>query len=82
MRKRLIGLDIKKLEQQYFSMINKGNIEYAEKTYSLPPVKQGDKLSFLLNPHNLIEYDDNLINTQPRPGIDGLYQNSLRWIGQ
>jgi hypothetical protein len=85
---RLSALDLKKLEEDYLKMIEKENqsslnISPEKTTYKLTDnTKNDDVKTFYAVPGNLIEYDDNQVDTNPRGGIPGPWAASLRWIGR
>jgi len=83
---RLSAIDIEKMENEYRRMIeqshknffnNKENVKYELKEHT-----NNDAKTFLINPQNLVEYDNNQLDTAPRPGIPGPWSSSLRWIGR
>jgi len=83
---RLSAIDIQHLEEEYLKMIERCKKQQYSKeeepSYKLEPVVDNDKKTFLISPQNLIEYDDNMTNIMPRPGIPGLWSDSMRWIGR
>ena len=77
--KRLQKLDINKLEQQYFEMIEDQKPE--PQTYEMKDIANDDSKTFFIQPGNLlIDYDDNLLDTEIRPSIPGPWSSSERWI--
>jgi hypothetical protein len=83
---RLSAIDLEKLEEDYLRMIEKDNqssFPSKEGKYKLPDNKENDDVkTFFPSPSNLVEYDDNLIDTNPRGGIPGPWAASMRWIGR
>ena len=73
-------IDINRLENQYRELMDK---KYVSENKPLVMKNQvnDEKKTFFIQPGNmLIDYDDNLINTQMRPGIPGFWSSSERWI--
>ena len=52
------------------------------KNYELKEHTNNDAKTFLINPTNLVDYDNDQRDTSPRPGIPGPWASSLRWIGR
>ncbi len=78
---RLSAIDIQKLEDEYMKMIERCKIDRVDnKDYKLKPLEDNDVKTFMISPKNLVDYDDNLVDTTPRPGIPGLWSDSMRWI--
>jgi hypothetical protein len=74
-------IDLEELEQQYQRLQKSEDPE--DELYQLENVVNDDKKTFFIQPGNLlVEYDDNLYDTQMRPGIPGYWQASERWIYQ
>ena len=86
--KRLVKLseiDVQNLEKEYRRMIEDNEKDFydkGKKNYELQTHENNDAKTFLINPQNLIDYDNNQIDTSPRPGIPGPWASSLRWIGR
>lgn len=86
--KRLVKLseiDVQNLEKEYRRMIEdneKNFYDKGKKNYELQTHENNDAKTFLINPQNLIDYDNDQIDTSPRPGIPGPWASSLRWIGR
>lgn len=87
--KRLVALtadDMKNLEQEYCRMIERYNKGYSNDGNGKFELKSHDdvedKKTFMITTRNLIDYDDNMTQTTPRPGIPGLWSDSMRWIGR
>ena len=86
---RLSELDVKKLEEDYLKMIEKEktsldspSTKYELKNSTDNEDKNNDVKTFFISPSNLVDYDDNLIDTNPRGGIPGPWAASMRWIGR
>lgn len=74
-------VDIEKLENQYQKIIENRDSPQDKPEYVLKEQVNDDKKTFFLQSGNmLIDYDDNLIDTDMRPGIPGLWSASERWI--
>lgn len=86
--KRLVKLseiDVQNLEKEYRRMIEDNEKDFydkSKKNYELQTHENNDAKTFLINPQNLIDYDNDQIDTSPRPGIPGPWASSLRWIGR
>ena len=86
--KRLVKLseiDVQNLEKEYRRMIEDSEKDFydkGKKNYELQTHENNDAKTFLINPQNLIDYDNDQIDTSPRPGIPGPWASSLRWIGR
>ena len=86
--KRLIKLsdiDISKLEQEYQKMIldnEKSSYDNRNKKFELQDHHNSDAKTFLVNPQNLIDYENEQNDTSPRPGIPGWWASSMRWLGR
>lgn len=86
--KRLVKLseiDVQNLEKEYCRMIEDNEKDFydkGKKNYELQTHENNDAKTFLINPQNLIDYDNDQIDTSPRPGIPGPWASSLRWIGR
>lgn len=79
--RRLQKLDVNKLEQQYFKMIE--NQDEEPQNFEMKDLTNTDSKTFFIQPGNvLVDYDDNLIDTEVRPGIPGPWAASERWIYQ
>ncbi len=73
-------IDINRLENQYRELMDKKYVS-ENKPQVMKNQVNDEKKTFFIQPGNmLIDYDDNLINTQMRPGIPGLWSSSERWI--
>lgn len=84
---RLSALDMKKLEEDYLKMIEKENQSSSpsnKPTYKLTDKEKmnDDKKTFFPSTGLLVEYDDNLVDTNPRGGIPGPWAASMRWLGR
>lgn len=74
--------DIEKLELQYRKLIDKP-VDTDESNYVLKNQVNDDKKTFFLTPGNLlVDYDDNLLSTDMRPGPYSPWSQSDRWIGR
>ena len=72
-------INVEELEKQYLKLINKRPDE--KENYVLKDQVNNDKKTFFLQSGNvLVDYDDNLFNTDMRPGIPGPWSASERWI--
>lgn len=88
--KRLVALtdkDMQNLELEYCRMIEKYNKGYSDDKngkFQLKDLDEDDtdKKTFMITTKNLVDYDDNLTQTNPRPGIPGFWSDSMRWIGR
>ena len=86
--KRLVKLseiDVQNLEKEYRRMIEDNEKDFydkGKKNYELQTHENNDAKTFIINPQNLIDYDNDQIDTSPRPGIPGPWASSLRWIGR
>ena len=86
--KRLVKLseiDVQNLEKEYRRMIEDNEKDFydkGKKNYELQTHENNDAKTFLIKPQNLIDYDNDQIDTSPRPGIPGPWASSLRWIGR
>ena len=86
--KRLVKLseiDVQNLEKEYRRMIEDNEKDFydkGKKNYELQTHENNDAKTFLINPQNLIDYDNDQIDTSPRPGIPSPWASSLRWIGR
>ena len=84
--KRLISfVDIKQLEKEYTRLIDnisRDNSDSSEGILLADERDNNNNLTFFVQPGGmLVEYDDNQLFTDPRPGEQGWYSDSLRWIG-
>ena len=86
--KRLVKLseiDVQNLEKEYRRMIEDNEKDFydkGKKNYELQTHENNDAKTFLINPQNLMDYDNDQIDTSPRPGIPGPWASSLRWVGR
>ena len=56
--------------------------EQGDKNFELKNHDNNDAKTFLINPQNEVEYENNQLDTMPRPGIPGPWSSSMRWIGR
>ena len=81
---RLSEIDIKKLEDEYQKMIinnGKERVQEQKRLHTLPEDNSDDVTTLLINPM-LVEYENSELNTAPRPGMQGWWAGSMRWLGR
>lgn len=82
---KLSELDMDELEKEYRRIIEDNEKDFYDKghkNYELKEHTNNDTKTFLINPTNLVDYDNDQRDTSPRPGIPGPWASSLRWIGR
>lgn len=86
---KLSELDINNLEMEYRRMIEDnersyfdGGKEENDKNFELKQHENNDAKTFVLNPQNVVDYENEQLDTNPRPGIPGWWASSMRWIGR
>ena len=86
---KLSAVDMNKLEMEYRRMIEDnersffdGNSKTNDKNFELKRDENNDAKTFVLNPQNVVDYENEQLDTNPRPGIPGWWASSMRWIGR
>lgn len=72
------------LETEYQRLMRSVDLDdLGDANYHLLDDESTDRRTFMLAPMaKLVEYEDTQYDTPPRPGIPGLWMDSLRWIGR